>query len=117
MAALIASAVLALASFALCLFLARRDDKRFSGFERVPAKFSLPGHPAELMPRKLVLYLTPALFGMLLVFVGGAVFFSAPERGETGGLAAGMLVMAVTFPAISRLFTVIVERWVRDQKG
>tara|TARA_B100000678_G_scaffold89394_1_gene74273 strand:- start:1539 stop:1886 length:348 start_codon:yes stop_codon:yes gene_type:complete len=109
----IAAALFGGACVLACFVAARWADRRYARFERLPGLFGITGKVARLDPRRVTLFLYPALAATILAF--GLVLVLASGLPTHGNLKGVFPAIGLGFMCSMAFHLWMIDRWAQRQ--
>lgn len=105
---------LALPFIAVLLASGAWASRRFAAFDELPGHFDFKGRASRLTPRKVMVWLLPATFSVMLLVISGAMG-AIPRELQNGDPTTGILIVGITLVAAQGFVLWLTDRWARGQ--
>ena len=90
-------------------------SRRYAGFDQLPSHFGLTGKADSFASRRVMTWLVPVLFSVVLVAIG-TLSIAIPAEMRNGDPVVGTLVGGVGLVGAQIFLLWLTERWVREQR-
>lgn len=89
-------------------------DRRYRRFDMLPAHYDFRGRPTRFASRRLMAWLLPVTFSVMLVVIVFAIAAVPPEL-QNGDSFVGTLALCLTLLGAQALVLWLQDRWSRSQ--
>lgn len=89
-------------------------DRTYRRFDELPGHYDFKGRPTRMAPRRVMAWLTPVVFSLMLAVM--AIAIASLPRAIQNSPDAGIIFASLTFLGAQGLILWLLQRWASAQR-